>query len=115
MAQVIEHASGSTTPTLATDTQLGSDITVAGIFILRIDVDNLVDGETLIGIFKQKVRTGDSVKEDERRVIARHAQGPGVQVPFGPFESVHNCSFWIRQENGTARAFNWSIRKFDNA
>lgn len=115
MAQIIEQASGSTTPTLDTDTQLGSDITAAGIYVLHIDVDNLVDGETLLGIFKSKVRTGDSVKEDERRVLAKHTQGPSVQVRFGPFESPWTCQFFIRQEGGTARAFPWSIRKFDSA
>lgn len=109
---VTQIASGSTTPSLATDTQLGSDITTAGIYVLRISAANLADGETLILILKDEPRSGDGVEECERVPAARHAQGtPGIR--FGPFEIMHTGQFFLRQENGTARAFKWSIRRLD--
>lgn len=107
---VTEHDSGSTTPTLSTDTQLGSDITTAGVYTLEIDTDNLVDGEALILIWKSKVRSSSSFKEVDRIPAAVHAQGPEVLAKFGPYEVIHGGQFFIRQEGGTARAFEWSIR-----
>lgn len=115
MAQVVLSTDGSTTPTLDTDTQLGSDITAAGIYVLEVDADNLVDGETLLLIFKDKVRSSSSHKEVDRMPVAKHTQGPALLVKFGPYEILHSGQFFLRQEGGTARAFEWSIRKFDSA
>lgn len=115
MAQVIQQDSGSTTPSLATDTQLGADIVNPGIYVLEIDTDNLVDGETLLLIFKDKVRSSSGFKEVDRMPVAKHTQGPGLLVKFGPYEIMHGGQFFLRQEGGVARAFEWSIRKFDSA
>ena len=111
---VTEHASNSTTPgALSTDTQLGSDITTAGIYVVEIDVDNIVDGETGILILKSKVRSSSSHKEVDRMPVVKHAAGPAVLVKYGPFEVMHSAQVFWRQEGGTARAVEWSIRRLD--
>jgi hypothetical protein len=102
--------SNSTTPAaLATDHQLGTDITTAGIYVLEIDTDNLVAGETLLLIFKSKVRSSSGFKELERLPVASGDQAIPL-VKFGPFEIIHGGQFFIRQEGGTLRAFEWSMR-----
>ena len=108
-------AENTATPTLATDTTL---VTQAGpigggCYILHVNAVNLLNGETLTLTLRTKARptgttqtafvgTYSHIQSDPLKI------SPLIAVPVGSELVVI-----LRQDGGTARAFNWSLIRID--
>ena len=102
---------GGTEDTIVTDTD-------PGVFVLMVDLQNLVNGESVEFRAYTKVLTGDS-EELVYEQSYSHKQGNGagvgspgkgpVLVKSPPIESPFSVTFTVRQINGTARAFKWRL------
>lgn len=108
-------ASGSQTATLATDHTLTTTTSPTGgaVYLLRVDVRNLANGERLTLSITTKARSGDTAGLLYSMTIA-HAQSellkdsPAIPVPAGV-----DIVAVLRQENGTGRAFPWALFRLD--
>jgi hypothetical protein len=106
---VTEYTSSSTTPVVGTETTLAT-IAVAGIFLLRPDLVNLVAGD----IVEFRVYAKCRVATDAERL----KDGPASFGPIVPDEKLPDTlpivssgyvRYSILQRTGTARAFPWVV------
>ena len=112
MATLVEQ--GTTTPTLATDTTVttssSENPSTPKVYVFAIDAGNLVNDEKLTVTIQSKVRGSGTLRRAWRRVF-KHTQGepnkfsPPVIVPDG----TTTFRVIIRQDGGTARAFDWVV------
>lgn len=100
-------ASGSTALSLSTDTTIAT-LSTAGVFIINIDVNPIVNGETLILIVQKKVLTGSTSRIVDRMVICNHISLCPV-VEDKPRESLYELIYKLRQEGGTGRTIDWAV------
>lgn len=103
---VSENTSGSQTAVLTTEHSLAT-ITAAGVYQLRVDLDNLVNGETVRLRAKTKVRSSSSAKLEWEAYFAHEQNELNAVSP--PIVSVHSVEFTLTQTGGTGRAFEWSV------
>lgn len=100
-------ANGSTAMTLSTDITL-TTLSSAGVYVINVDTNPIVNGETLILIVQKKVLTGSTSRLEDRMVICQHA--PGIpNVCDKPRESLYEIIYKLRQEGGTARTIDWNV------
>lgn len=105
-------ANGSTAMTLNTDVSL-TTVTDAGVYALKIDSNPLVaEDEILILIVKTKVRTGGTIRLEERHVIARGLDALLIKEDK-PRWSLYSIEYMLRQEGGTARTIEWELVQLD--
>lgn len=99
--------SGTQTATLTTEHSLATT-TTAGVFVLSVNLTNLVNGETVRLRVKTKVLTGDTA-ECVWEYTYSNDQGniPIVQTP--PLLSMFSYEATLTQTGGTGRAFPWSV------
>lgn len=100
-------ASGTQTATLTTEHSL-TTTTTAGVFVLSVNLTNLLNGETVRIRVKTKTLTGDTA-EPIWDVTYTNNQGatPIVQTP--PLLSMFSYEATLRQDGGTGRNFPWSV------
>lgn len=103
---VTEAASGSQTATISTEHTLAT-ITTAGVYMLRVDVNALANGDRLVLRAKAKARTGDTTRQVFSAVF-EHSQADKV-VDSIPVPIVHELVWTLQQTAGTGRAFPWSV------
>lgn len=106
---ISSEANGSTALTLATDTTLAT-ISTVGVFVINVDTNPIVNGETLILIVEKKVLTGSTRRVVDRMVIANHAPLTPV-VEDKPRENLYELVYKLRQEGGTGRTIDWNVVK----
>jgi hypothetical protein len=102
-------ASGSTTPTIGTETTLASatSLSQGGTFLPQIDLSNMADGDaTEIRIYCQANASSSLVTQCY--MAFANAQGD----PLPPLPALPATIGWkvtINQTTGTARAYQWSV------
>lgn len=106
---ITSEANGSTAMTLNTDITLAT-ISTVGVFVISIDTNPIVNGETLILIVEKKVLTGSTRRIIDRMVVCNHIPLTPV-VEDKPRESLYELVYKLRQEGGTARTIDWNVIK----
>jgi hypothetical protein len=103
------NSSNSQTAVISTEHTLGAAITAAGIYILTVDIANLVAGEIVELRAYGKARSSDT----ERLLFGPAIYGPIVPAQLlvysTPVVSPHSVKFTLKQTAGTGRAFPWAI------
>lgn len=105
-----ENTSGAQACTLTTEHTLAT-ITSANVFVLQIDSSPLsTAAEILTVIVETKTRTGSTRREIDRFTIARGGDAqPNKETK--PYDSPFEIVFKLRQDGGTGRTIDWSIRQ----
>lgn len=106
---VAENTSGSQSATLDTEHTLAT-ITDAGIYVLRVDTDNMVAGDRVVLRAKTEGRSSESTAKlvyeysfsGEQTEIIKDS--PPIAVP-----ASGQVVFTLEQTDGTGRAFPWSV------
>lgn len=99
-------AEGSQTATIDTEHTL-TTITDAGVYVLTVDINNMVLGDTLELRAKLKVRSTGTTRE---LYFATYAHAPTQPVVASiPVTTISECVFTLKQTGGTGRAFPWEV------
>jgi hypothetical protein len=110
---ISEHASGTRTagtPPEASFTALGTGgDTTDGVFQLFIDCNNLANGDTIEIQCLEKAISSGTARLVWEATISNVQDEPIFVSPT--LILMHSWTFQIKQLLGTARAFDWSIRK----
>lgn len=102
--------SGSQTATITTLHVLGGPTrTVAGIFVLRVDVNALAMGDAVEFLVAEEVQNNSGTARDAIIGELSGAQGDNDWWHSAPFLLANGWDFKLRQTIGTGRAFPWSI------
>lgn len=101
--------SGSQTATINTEHTLGSAITTAGIYQLKVDIANLAAGDIVELRMYGKVRSTDT----ERLMWGPVTYGnvpPSQLIAVSPPDiCAASVKYTLKQVAGTGRAFPWAI------
>lgn len=98
---------GSQAATVTTEHQLGTEITAGGIFILAVDLVNLVNGDVVELYSKTKVRSSGALQIAYKVVYAHTQKRLNVYSP--PIPADVAIDFYLKQTAGTGRTFPWKI------
>lgn len=98
--------SGSQTATLTTEHDLAT-VTDAGIYVLAVDVNALVNGETVRLRIYGKARSSDTERLIYDATFS-HAQSSPLKESVA-IVSPHHMRATLRQDGGTGRAYPWAI------
>lgn len=108
------HATGTQTATISTEHSL-TTAAVAGVFILEVDTNAMVSGDSLELRIKKKILTGGSART---YLFVRYdgAQAPDdlikVSIPVNnELVEAGALDFTLKQIAGTGRAFPWKVLK----
>jgi hypothetical protein len=108
-------ASGAQTATLATDhtlvTQAGP--TGGAVYVLAVDANALVAGETLTLTLSTRARSGDTTRRAWSVPISGPVADPLLLSPVVPVEAGNELVAILRQEGGTGRSFPWTLKRID--
>lgn len=102
--------SGTQTATLTTEHTLAT-ITDAGTYQLAVDLDNLVNDETVTLRIKVKIASGKSSKL-LFEAIYKHDQGTQVIALSPPVPAPIEFVATLTQTGGTGRDFDWAIYSY---
>lgn len=102
--------SGTQTATLTTEHTLAT-VTDAGTYQLIVDVDNLVNGETVVLKIKVKSISGQSSKLLWSTVLVND-QGANALVISPPIPAPIEFVATLTQTGGTGRDFVWGIYSY---
>ncbi len=101
-----ESTSGTQTATISTEHTLATE-TAASVYILAVNLTNMVSGDVTTLRVKPKVLTGGS---NTLAFEATFTGAQGVDVVYSePVPSVHSAVFTLQQTAGTGRAYEWSV------
>lgn len=108
-------AEGTSTPTLGTASTLATITPPTGgaVYVLHVDAANLANGETLTLVLRTRARPSGTTR-DAYTGTYQHTQSdpvkpsPAVFVPPGS-----QLVATLRQDGGTARAFDWAVLRID--
>jgi hypothetical protein len=98
---------GSQTATISTRHQLGTTITTAGTYALHVDADAMANGDEMTLEIEIKAR-GAATRRVTERVSFANLQGAPV-LRSVPIIVEHEVAFFLTQNAGTGRAFEWEI------
>lgn len=103
---VASAANGTQTAVVTTEHTLATEAT-AGVYVLMVDLSNLVNGDVVELRLKTRVLTGDTSLQLWTAVYANvQADVLCVSLPVAsPFEIIAT----LKQTAGTARNFKWSL------
>ena len=105
-----ETATGSTTLSDTSETQLSTDITTAGTYQLLLDLTNLADGDDVTVRVKMKVRSADTAYVVFEREFV-HAVGAEIIAVTPPFPVVNHIGFFLQRTTGS-NAYAWAIIEY---
>lgn len=104
---VASNQSGSQTAVIGTEHTLGTSITAAGVYVLVVDTNAMVNGDVLELRIKTKAKTASTERLAYFSTYV-HAQTElnkySVPVPVDT-----QVTFTLKQTAGTGRAFDWNI------
>lgn len=104
---VTSNQSGSTTPVVGTETFLGTAITAAGVYVLVLDTNAMLNGDTLVMRAYTKAKGASVSRIAYLGAISNIQTDPNkYSIPI-PVDT--EITFSITQTAGTARAFDWNI------
>lgn len=96
---------GTSSPTLATRTQLGTTVTAEGNYQVYVDVAALTSTEYLIIEVEIQTSSGGSWRQWQYATVgADNSDGLVASIPAA---SPWGWRVYITQQNGTARSFPW--------
>lgn len=104
-------ASGNTT-TDGTEQTLASATAAAGIYLLKIDCSNMVDGDTIELRGYSKVNGSATRRLEEYVSISDGGKG---NIPIGPIHTPGDVQFTIKRIAGTDRSYQWGVLNFTGA
>lgn len=104
---VTSNQSGSQTATISTEHNLGTAITTAGVYVLVVDTNAMVNGDVLELRAYTKAKTG-STSRLAYVVSYAHAQTE-LNKQSVPIPIDTQLQFTLKQTAGTGRAFDWNI------
>jgi hypothetical protein len=118
MAQTFDLAHGTTTPTVNAESTLDTE-TGAGVYVITVNLKNMVAGDAVELRAYKKVLTGDSTKGLVSIGSFANKQGDAADVgskAYGeilaqsiPIVAAFGVVFTLLQTAGTARAFDWVV------
>lgn len=119
MSQNLNLENGTQTASIGTEHTLGST-NGAGVYVLTVNLKNMVNGDILILRAFQKVLTGDSDSAQCYNAVFQNKQGDGdapgsaalgdVIIPSPPVVAgIGGMVFTLTQTAGTGRDFDWRI------
>ena len=100
--------SGSQTATLDTEHTLDTE-TGAGVYVLVVDMNNLVDGDVVILRIKTKNKTGSTSRLAYQSTFANAQTEINKYSPAIPVDTEIICT--LEQTDGTGRDFDWNLLK----
>jgi len=95
---VASHSDGSQT-TSGTTIHTLDTITTAGVFLLMVDTDDMVDDDILALIAELKVRSGGTTREVFRSLHANAQNSPIIISP--PIATTNELVFKLQAQAGT--------------
>lgn len=99
--------SGSQTATLGTEHTLAT-ITAAGVYQLAVDMNAMLNGETLELKIYGKARTTDTERLMWSGVFVNAQTGAPLPL-LPPLVSPHSYRVTLKQTGGTGRAYPWAV------
>jgi hypothetical protein len=105
-----EVTSGTQTAVLDTEHTLGSQQTDDGHYQIRVDLNNMINGDVTILRWYAVSISGGTERREGRAVFAHSQENPmAISVPV---PGIHGVKFTLEQTDGTAgRNFDWSLMK----
>ncbi len=104
---VTSNQSGSQTATINTEHTLGTAITTAGVYVLVVDANAMVNGDVLELRVYSKCKSGSTSRQTRIGAFANIQADPNkYSIPI-PVDT--ECTFTLKQIAGTGRAFDWNI------
>jgi hypothetical protein len=101
---------GSDTQTAIIDTEHILDTeTDVGVYVLVVDMNNLVDGDTVILRIKTKNQTGSTSRLAYEASFSNSQGEINKYSPAIPIDTELICT--IEQTDGTGRDFDWNLLK----
>ena len=108
MPSIAEVTSGTQAATLDTEHTLATE-TAAEVYILAVNLSNLVSGDVVVLRVKTKVvSAGAAALAFEQTFTGAQAEDVAYSEPV---PSAHSAAFTLEQTDGTGRSFEWSILK----
>jgi hypothetical protein len=103
---VTQFASGTQAATINTTHTL-STITTAGVYVLRVDLNNLVNGDRLVLRANVRALAAGTTRQVFSAVF-EHSQADKIADSI-PVPVVHELTWTLQQTAGTGRNFEWSV------
>jgi len=100
--------SGSQSATLDTEHTLDTE-TGAGVYVLVVDTNNMVDGDVLILRIKTKNKSGSTSRLAYQATYANAQTEINKYSPAIPVDTEIICT--LEQTDGTGRSFDWNLLK----
>lgn len=118
MSQAFNLAHGTTTPTVGTEATLDAE-TGAGVYVITVNLKNMVNGDIVQLRAYKKVLTGDAQSwlaykaeysnlQGDAAAVGSKANGEVLAISV-PIVGAFGCTFTLLQTAGTARAFDWVV------
>jgi hypothetical protein len=105
---VTSVGSGSQACTLDTEHTLDTE-TTAGVYVLVVDLNPLVDGDTVILRLKTKAKSGSTSRLAYQTIYSNSQLEKNKYSPAIPIDTELICT--IEQTDGTGRTFDWNLLK----
>lgn len=93
--------------TIGSRTQLGTTVTTAGTYVLKVDTNAMTNGDSILLESEVKPISGGT-RRIAQRAYYSHAQGQPIKQLLPEPEAVE-VTWYITQTAGTGRAFPWAI------
>lgn len=103
---VTQTNNGSQTTTVSTEHTLAT-VTAAGVYVLRVDLSPMLNGDRVVLRVKTKTLAG-STSRLEFSGVYEHVQADPNVVSI-PVPVAHEVVFTLQQTAGTSRTFDWSV------
>lgn len=103
---VTQSNSGTQAATIGTEHTLAT-ITTAGVYVLRVDVNALANGDRLVLRGKVRALSGGTTRQAFSAVF-EHVQADKILDSI-PVPVVHELVWTLQQTAGTGRSFDWSV------
>ena len=101
---------GADTQTAIVDTEHTLDTeTIAGVYVLIVDMNNLADGDVVILRIKTKNQTGSTSRLAYEATFSNAQAEINKYSPAIPVDIEIICT--LEQTDGTARDFDWNLLK----
>jgi hypothetical protein len=98
---------GTQTATISTRHQLGTTVSTAGVYVLKVDTGNMANGDALTLEVESKSISGGTRRVSQRLYFANAQAAPVKELV--PEPEVVELAVYLTQTAGTGRAFDWAI------
>jgi len=99
--------SGTQAATVSTRHQLGTTVTAAGVYQLKVDTNAMATGDSVTLEVEAKTASGSTRRVKERMYLAGVQSTPVIESL--PHAEPVEVAFFLTQTAGTGRSFDWAI------